>query len=147
MAAALRILHWACRITLSIVFLWSGIIKVRSPLEFAGALSGYKLFPDSFVYPLATYFPWFEIALGVLFLVGWKIRYVAIGGTALLLAFTVILTVTYFRGIDANCGCFGFGDRISPRTIARDALILLPALLLVFEARIKKLAADEPYVI
>jgi uncharacterized membrane protein YphA (DoxX/SURF4 family) len=147
MAAALRILHWACRVTLAIVFLWSGIIKVRSPLEFAGALSGYKLFPDTLIYPLATYFPWFEIALGVLFLIGWKIRYVAIGGTALLLAFTVLLTVTYLRGIDANCGCFGFGDRISPRTIARDALILLPALLLVFEARLKKLAAADTPVI
>ena len=147
MAAALRILHWACRLLLAGVFLYSGYIKVRSPLEFAAALSGYKLFPDSFIFPMATYFPWLEIALGVLFLVGWKIRWVAIGGSALLLGFTVLLTVTYFRGIDADCGCFGFGDRISPRTIARDALILIPALVLVFEASIKKLAAAETSIV
>ena len=147
MAAALRILHWACRLFLAGVFLYSGYIKVQSPLEFAGALSGYKLFPDALIFPMATYFPWLEIALGVLFLIGWKIRYVAIGGAALLLVFTVLLTVTYLRGIDANCGCFGFGDRISPRTIARDSLMLLPALLLVFETRLKKLAAAETSVV
>ena len=147
MAAALRILHWACRIFLAAVFLYSGYVKIQSPLQFAAALAGYKLVPDAFISPLANYFPWMEIALGALFLIGWKTRYVAIGGAALLIGFTVILTVTYLRGIEADCGCFGFGDRISPRTIARDALILLPALLLVFEARIKRLAAAETSVI
>ena len=143
MSAALRILHWACRIFLAGVFLYSGYIKVQSPLQFASALSGYKIVPDTLIFPMASYFPWLEIALGALFLIGWKIRYVALGGAALLLCFTVLLTVTYLRGIDADCGCFGFGDRISPRTIARDALILLPALLLIFEARLKKLTASE----
>ncbi len=140
MATFLRILHWACRLILAGVFLASGYIKWRSPLEFAAAIAGYKLVPDSFIYPLATWLPWLEIALGLLLLAGWKIRYVALGAAALLVCFTVILTVTYARGIDADCGCFGFGHRISPLTIARDMLILLPAVLLVFEGRVRKLA-------
>jgi hypothetical protein len=31
------------------------------------------------------------------------------------------MSITYSRGIEANCGCFGFGERISPLTLARDA--------------------------
>jgi len=88
------------------------------------------LFPDSLILPLADYFPWVEIALGVLLLIGWKIRYFAIAACALLAAFLTVLTITYLRGIDANCGCFSFEDRISLLTIGRDTLILLPALFL-----------------
>ncbi len=138
MTIFLRILHWACRLILAGIFVISGYIKVRAPLEFAGAIAGYKLVPDSLIFPLATYLPWLEMALGALLLIGWKIRYVAIGAAALLLTFTVILTVTYARGIEADCGCFGFGHKISPLTIARDMLMLVPAILLIFESRLKK---------
>jgi len=136
----LRVLHWACRLILAGIFVYSGYIKVQSPLEFAAAIAGYKLVPDSLIFPLATYLPWLEIALGALLLVGWKIRYAALGAAALLLAFSVILTVTYARGIDADCGCFGFGQKISPLTIARDMLMLLPAVALIFESRLRTFA-------
>ncbi len=139
MAVTLRILHWICRIVLAGIFIYSGYIKLESPLQFASALTGYKMLPDSMIFPVATWFPWVEVALGVLLLSGWKIRYVSIGASLLLLGFISILTVTYLRGIEADCGCFGFGDRISPRTIARDGLILLPALFLVAEGRVRKL--------
>ncbi len=138
MATALRILHWSCRIILAGIFIYSGYIKLESPLQFAAAITGYKLVPDSLVYPLANYLPWVEIALGVLLLAGWKLRYVAMGASTLLLAFISILTVTYLRGIDADCGCFGFGDKISMKTIARDFLILLPAVFLIAEARLRR---------
>ncbi len=140
MATFLRVLHWACRLILAGIFVVSGYIKVQSPLEFAAAIAGYKLVPESLIFPLATYLPWLEMALGALLLIGWKIRYVAVGAAALLLTFTVILTITYARGIEADCGCFGFGHKISPLTIARDLLMLLPAIPLIFEARLKRFA-------
>jgi len=142
MASILRFLHWFCRLALAGVFVYSGYIKVQSPLQFASAIAGYKIAPDSMIMPLANYLPWVEIALGVLLLAGWKIRYVALGAAALLVSFTVILTVTYLRGIDADCGCFGFGQKISPLTIARDTLILIPALVLIFETRLRNLTAQ-----
>jgi uncharacterized membrane protein YphA (DoxX/SURF4 family) len=143
MTSILRIVHWICRLTLAGIFIYSGYIKAQSPLQFASAIAGYKLVPDSLIFPLANYLPWVEIALGVLLLIGWKIRSVALGAVALLLSFTVILTVTYLRGIDADCGCFGFGQKISPLTIARDVLILIPGILLIFEANLRKLAAAK----
>jgi uncharacterized membrane protein YphA (DoxX/SURF4 family) len=138
MTTLFRIFHWLCRFVLAGIFIYSGCIKLEAPLQFAAAIAGYKLVPDSMISPLADYLPWLEIALGALLLIGWKIRYVAIGASVLLLGFIAILTITYMRGIDAECGCFGFGDRISLRTIARDALILLPALFLVFETRLRR---------
>ncbi len=138
MTVVIRILHWVCRFVLAGVFIYSGYVKIQSPLQFAAAITGYKLVPNSLILPLATYLPWLEVALGLLFVAGWKIRYVSIGASVLLLGFITILTVTYLRGIDADCGCFGFGDKISPRTIARDGLILLPAIFLVVEARFRR---------
>ncbi len=143
MATTLRILHWACRIILAGIFLYSGYIKIESPLQFAAAITGYKLVPDTLVFPLATYLPWLEIALGVLLLSGWKVRYTALGASGLLLAFIAILTVTYLRGIDADCGCFGYGDKISPKTIARDGMILLPAIYLALEFRLRKAVTSQ----
>jgi len=128
-----RILHPTCRALLSGIFLYTGYVKLESPLQFAAVLFGYKLFPDLIILPLSYYFPWVEIALGILLIFGWKIRCVALGACGLLITFIVILSITYLRGIDADCGCFSFDDRITPLTIARDALIILPALYLAAE--------------
>lgn len=143
MATFLRFLHWICRLALAGIFLYTGYIKIQSPLQFASAIAGYKLVPEAMVFPLATYFPWVEVALGALLLSGWKIRYVALGAAFLLASFTVLLTITYLRGIDADCGCFGFGQKISPLTIARDMLILIPAIILIFEGGLRKLAKPK----
>lgn len=132
----IRILHWTSCIILAVIFIYSGYIKIESPLQFAAAITGYQLVPENLVFPIAKYFPWIEIALGVLLLTGWKSRYVAMAATGLLLFFTVILTITYFRGINANCGCFSFDDQITPKTIARDSILLIPALFLVFEEKL-----------
>lgn len=146
----LRILHWVSRCSLGAIFIYSGYVKCGAvsfsgshliqfevPLQFASAIDGYRLVPPDLVFPLATYLPWFEIALGIFLLIGWKIRYSAMVTAALLLSFMTVLTITYARGIEASCGCFSMDDPISPLTIARDSLILIPALFLIFEPRIR----------
>ncbi len=133
----LRILHWLCRLGLAGIFIYTGYIKLESPLQFAAVLYGYKLFPTSLILPMSKYFPWVEIALAILVLIGWKMRYVALAACGLLMAFIGVLAVTYFRGIDANCGCFSFSDRITPLTMVRDGLILLPALYLAVESLLR----------
>jgi putative oxidoreductase len=133
----IRIVHWVCRLILAGIFIYGGYVKVKAPLEFAAAIMAYQLVPAKAVYPLAEYLPWVEIALGAVLLSGWKIRYTSIAAAALLCSFIVVLTVTYLRGIEADCGCFGSGDRISPLTIARDALFLLPGAFLAWEHKFR----------
>ena len=139
MIKTLNALHWLLRCILSGIFLYSGYVKLKAPLQFAVAIAGYKLVPEHLIFPLATYLPWIEIALGLGILIGWKIRYFSMGAAALLLFFIVVLTITVSRGIDANCGCFALDEKISPKTIARDSLILIPALYLAMEPKIRKL--------
>jgi uncharacterized membrane protein YphA (DoxX/SURF4 family) len=137
------ILHWLCRLALAIVFIWSGWVKVQAPLQFAVAITGYKIIPDRFAFPIATYFPWLEIALGLVILSGFKIRWSSIASAALMLFFIILLSVTLFRGIETNCGCFGFGDRITWMTIARDGSFLIPALFLAIESRLPRRLKDS----
>ena len=114
----LRILHWASRCFLSGLFLYSGYAKMQSTLQFAVAISGYQLVPQPMVLPLATWLPWVEVALGAVLLTGWRIQVVSIAATGLLGVFIIVQGVTYLRGIEADCGCFGAGEKISPLTIA-----------------------------
>jgi uncharacterized membrane protein YphA (DoxX/SURF4 family) len=134
----IKILHWLCRLILAGVFIYSGCVKVQEPLQFAVAISGYKLVPENLIFPMARYLPWVEIILGLAVLVGWKIRYFSAATASLLLFFIVVLAITISRGIEANCGCFGLDERVSPLTILRDSLFLIPALYLTFEPRLTR---------
>jgi len=143
---AILILAWISRIVLAAIFVYSGYTKIQAELQFAGAIAGYKLLPDSMILPVATWLPWLEVALGLLLLSSWKTRWVAGFASGLLAFFIVVLTVTWLRGIEANCGCFGIGEKISPLTIGRDGLFLIPALFLTFRPgeRVKKEGAAAP---
>jgi len=133
MTASIKVLHWLCRLILAGVFVYSGYVKLQEPLQFAVAISGYRMVPEDMVLPIARILPWAEIILGAAILAGWKIRYFSAAAAALLLFFIAVLAITLARGIEANCGCFGFNERISPLTILRDSLFLIPALYLMFE--------------
>ncbi len=133
MTVFIKLLHWLCRLILSGVFIYSGYTKIQEPIQFAVAISGYKMVPDNLIFPLARSLPWVEIVLGLAILIGWKIRHFSTAAAALLLFFIAILSITIARGIEANCGCFGLDERISPLTVFRDSLFLIPALYLVFE--------------
>lgn len=114
---------------------------------FEAVIYKYELFPNSYVPFMARYFPWVEMGLGISLLIGFrkKIRYLAGAAILLLLFFIAILTITYIRGIDADCGCFSFEDPISPMTIARDSLMLIPALYLLFAGSLFRRGVEKLY--
>lgn len=134
MTTALRIIHWLCRCLLAGVFIYSGYVKAKATLQFAVAITGYHIVPDQYIYRIALYFPWVEIALGLILLSGLKIRWSSIAAAGLMIFFIVLLSITLYRGIDTNCGCFGFGDRITWKTVLRDGSFLIPAMYLVIES-------------
>jgi uncharacterized membrane protein YphA (DoxX/SURF4 family) len=117
------------------IFLYAGYTKVDNPLQFAAALEAYQLFPPHVVLWIMKGFPWLEIGLGLVLLLGTAIRYTATLAGALLLVFVVIMLITYLRGIEADCGCFGVGERISLFTLTRDFLFILPALFLAIQPK------------
>lgn len=125
-----KILEWGFRLFLAGLFFYAGFVKAYPPeqrLVFEMDLSSYQLFPLWAVIALAYVLPWFEMVLGVLLLVGWKLRYVAVVAGVLLVAFVGLMAITYLRGIEANCGCFASDEPISPTTLARDSLFIVMA--------------------
>lgn len=120
----LRILEWACRLALGGLFLVAGYTKLRNPFLFEMAVDAYRLLPPWAVIVVARSLPAFELALGALLIAGWKLRYFATTAALLLAFFVGTMAYTYSRGVEADCGCFGFGEPISPQTLARDSALL-----------------------
>ena len=115
----------ALRIAMSIVFLYSAWTKLSQPWQlFAMAVDGYGLLPLWAVDLVARGLPWFELAIGVLLIAGVWLRISAVAATLLLLGFFTILVRSYFAGLNIECGCFGPGDPISPKTLLRDGALL-----------------------
>lgn len=122
---------WALRILLAAVFIFAAYSKLKqSYLIFALSIDSYQLLPEWAVLMVARTLPWFELALGAGLLIGWKLRYFAMGGMLLLLFFFSILVYSYGRGLTIDCGCFGVGEALSPATLARDGALCLSAIAL-----------------
>ena len=119
---------------LGALFLYAGWIKLANPFLFEMAVDSYRMLPPAGVVVVASSLPWIEIVLGMMLLKGWKLPFLA-GFTALLLGgFLVAMGITYARGIEAHCGCFGFNEPISPLTLTRDSLLFGMAVLLTVSA-------------
>jgi uncharacterized membrane protein YphA (DoxX/SURF4 family) len=129
-----RALLIAGRLVLAAVFLWAGIAKLREPwMLFAMQLDAMHIFPDASITFFARTVPWLEVVLGVLLIVGIQIRYVASAATALLVVFFTVVTILYMRGFQGDCGCFGPGEQLGPKTLARDAALVLLAMWVTWE--------------
>ena len=139
-----RILEWIARLGLGALFIYAGYAKLQNPFVFEMAVDGYQLLPPTGVIVVARGLPWLEVVLGLVLWTGWKLRYSATFTTLLLGAFLVIMGITYARGIEAACGCFGTSEPIGPRTLARDSLIFAFAAALAGRAWRQRLRKSEP---
>lgn len=127
---ALRVLAWICRLGIGGLFVVAGYTKLRSPFMFEMAVDAYRILPPFGVIVVARSLPWLEVVLGLLLIAGWKLRYFSSFAALLVAGFVGVMAFTYSRGVEANCGCFGFGEKISPLTLARDSVFLVLALYL-----------------
>jgi len=77
--------------------------------------------------------PFVEIALGLLLLIGWRLRIWAAAITAIMVGFLAVVTRAYLLHMDINCGCFGTPEKLTGMTLVRDgALSALAVLMTVF---------------
>ncbi len=122
----MKILAILTRLALAAIFIYSAYAKLKDPwYVFAGSIDSYRLLPPSATIWIAKTLPWFELFLGVLLVIGVKVRWLAIVCGALLAAFWLSMLRAYLKGMDIDCGCFGPGERISPLTLARDSLMII----------------------
>jgi len=138
-------LQVALRIFLGGVFVYAAWLKLREPwMLFAMSVDAYGLLPSWAVIALARSLPWAELLLGLVLLSGKWIRITSAAAAALLLGFLTAMAFSYVKGMRIECGCFGSGDIISPRTLARDGSLLAAALvlaLLSFRGRASRISS------
>jgi putative oxidoreductase len=120
----------AGRLILGAIFVVAAYMKLKAGwIEFVGELNAYELLPEWALEPIAKTLPWAELALGVALISGiWQRWFSLIASLLLTLFFTVMLR-SYIVGLKIDCGCFGPGDILGPKTLARDFSMLALAVL------------------
>lgn len=147
-----RIIIWAGRLILGVIFIYAGISKLFFPnhsflwplpmlkisvlinlSNFAVQVESYKLLPPAGVDFVAHTLPFAEIILGLMLLIGWRLRIWATIVTLIMLGFLTVVTRAYLLHMDINCGCFATPEPISLKKIFEDsAMALLAVLMTVF---------------
>jgi uncharacterized membrane protein YphA (DoxX/SURF4 family) len=107
---------------------WSAASIKTSLSLFAMQVDSYQLLPPQLVSPVAHLLPPFELFLGLWLLSGVFLRYSAVVTTLLIAAFFATQVRTYRAGLEINCGCFGPGERLGPKTLLHDGAFLALAL-------------------
>jgi putative oxidoreductase len=146
-----RLIIWLGRLLLGGIFIYAGYSKIFAPnlmlqsyftlkfsilanfSNFGNQVRSYQLLPEAGVYFVAHFLPPAEILLGLLLLVGWRLRVWASIVTLILLGFITVVTRAYLLGLQIDCGCFGKPEPLTGMTVLRDgALFLLAVLMTVF---------------
>jgi uncharacterized membrane protein YphA (DoxX/SURF4 family) len=130
-----RVVAIVGRLALAAVFLWAAYTKLRDPwMVFAMEIDAMHIVPGTAVELVARTMPWFELMLGVFLVIGIQMRYVATVATALLVCFFSVLLLLYFKGFQGDCGCFGPGEQLGPKTLARDGALVALSLWVTWDA-------------
>ena len=123
----------ALRVALGAVFVYAAWTKLRQPWElFAMSIDAYKVLPYWAVLAVARALPWAEMLIGLALMAGRWLRVSAGAASLLLLMFFALMVRAYVKGMQIDCGCFGLGEAISARTLARDGGLLAGYLFLTW---------------
>jgi uncharacterized membrane protein YphA (DoxX/SURF4 family) len=139
---------WIGRLVLGCIFVYAGFSKLLMPnthlwpmfflrfsistnlSTFAQQVESYKLISPEASQTVAHTLPFVEIALGLLLLIGWRLRIWATAITMLMAGFLAVVTRAYLLHMDINCGCFGTPEPLTGITVIRDGLFTALAVLM-----------------
>ena len=128
-----RVLWILLRLLVGGVFLYAAYTKLRQPwLVFAMSIDSYRMLPEWAVLTIARVVPWLELTIGLMVVAGLWLRYSAAAASLMLAAFFGVMLYTYGRGMQIDCGCFGLGEALGPKTLARDGLLVAASVLLAW---------------
>jgi putative oxidoreductase len=146
-----RAIIWIGRLVLGGSFIYAGYAKIFLPIMhprpsigialafFALQVGSYQILPPWGVNFVAHTLPFAEIALGLLLIIGWRLRTWAVLSTLLILGLFAAVVRSYAAGMQINCGCFATPEPLTIATVIRDgalaALALVMTVLAFIEAR------------
>jgi uncharacterized membrane protein YphA (DoxX/SURF4 family) len=141
-----RLIIWLGRIVIAAFFIFAGLAKLirwdmhpRPPIGIATSLfalqiDSYQMLPSWAVLQVAHWLPWAEIAVGLLLLVGWRLRIWSMLVTLIIGGFFIAVVRAYALHLDINCGCFAKPEPLTGFTVLRDGALFLLALLMTIFA-------------
>ena len=145
-----RIIIWIGRLVLGAIFVYAGIAKLTMPnthlwpwfilrfsistnlTMFQQQVESYKMLSPESAGLLAHTLPFVEILVGLMLLIGWRLKIWATVVTLIMIGFLGVVTRAYLLHMDINCGCFGTPEKLTGMTIVRDASISALALLMTY---------------
>jgi len=152
-----RAVVWIGRLLLGGIFIYAGYSKIFLPnnnlwpyfilkfsislnlSNFATQVEAFKMLPPWGVQFVAHTLPFTEIILGLLLLIGWRLRIWASLLTLIMLGFFGVVLRAYLLHMNINCGCFATPEPIGLRKVLEDAalfgLALLMTVFVFMEAR------------
>jgi uncharacterized membrane protein YphA (DoxX/SURF4 family) len=147
-----RVIIWIGRLVLGCIFIYAGYAKIFLPnrnlwpffilkfsismnlSNFGTQVEAFKLLPDWGVQFVAHALPFTEIILGLLVLIGWRLRIWAPILTGIMLGFFAVVLRAYLLHMDINCGCFATPQPINLQKVLEDAALSGLALLMTIFA-------------
>lgn len=114
---------------LGVVFIWSGLAKLRNPSGFAIIVATYQLTSAGQSAFIAAVLPVLETLGGICILTGVFVRGALAVTTLLILVFIFAQFDVLYRGLVVRCGCFGSqGEtQVGTLTVARAFCLMLVA--------------------
>jgi len=121
------------RILLAFVFIYAGIEKIADPSGFSDSLDNYRILPLFSVNIFAIILPWIELIAGLFLLFGIKVKENSLIISFCLCVFIIAITISLFRGLNIDCGCFGTvnGSKVGVYKLIEDFVLLLMGVLLI----------------
>jgi uncharacterized membrane protein YphA (DoxX/SURF4 family) len=147
-----RVIIWIGRLVLGGVFVYAGFSKLLLPnthlwpmfvlkfsismniSSFAQQVESYKMISPEASQVVAHTLPFVEIVLGLLLLIGWRLRIWTTAITVIMVGFLAVVTRAYLLHMDINCGCFGTPEKLTGMTVVRDGAFTALALLMTIFA-------------
>lgn len=96
---------WAGRLLAGGIFIYTGVLKLKEPANFAKEIRGYNLVPVEATNAMALYLPWLEVLAGVLVLLPAIRREARLLLILMLAVFTVAKGYALTKGLKIHCGC------------------------------------------
>jgi uncharacterized membrane protein YphA (DoxX/SURF4 family) len=134
------------RIIVGSVFIVVGVTKILDPKLFANEIGNYDLLPNYVLHIPAIILPWIELVVGMLLVLGIKLKTNSLIAGTLLVIFTIGVITAWSRGLDINCGCFSAikEEKVGlSKVLQNSGLILLTILTFISNSTKFKLKSED----
>lgn len=120
-------LYTLLRISYSIIFLSSGILKLYFNRNFQESLESFEIIPENYITIVTIVVPVIELMIGGFIILNKWVKSIVKFSIYLLIFFTSILLLKIYEGSEINCSCFGpiSGGNVDEISIVRNFLLII----------------------